>query len=278
MWYHAATKKRDTGRPTRQRGLRRLWPRAASEENMAETQTWQILPTADDVAAEAARRFVALAQQAVAQRGVFTVALAGGTTPKRMYELLAQAPLVDQVPWPQVKFFWSDERFVPLDHPDSNYLAARLALLDHIAIPANTVFPAPVASDTPEHVAASYAATIAQELGEGGVFDLVLLGIGPDGHTASLFPGRPEVDAPSAPDVIAIRESPKPPPSRITFALPLINAAAHVIVLAPGAEKADAVRRCLRPAAGELPPPAGRVRPGAGRLTWLIDEASASQL
>lgn len=244
---------------------------------MAEIQPWQILPTAADVAAEAARRFVALAQQAVAERGVFTVALAGGTTPRLMHELLAQAPLVGQVPWSQVRFFWSDERVVPLDHPESNYLMARLSLLDHLDIPAEGVFPAPVEGATPEEAAAAYAATIAAQVGQAG-FDLVLLGIGPDGHTASLFPGRPEVDAPPAPDVIAIRDSPKPPPSRITFALPLINAAAHVIVLAPGAEKADAVRRCLRPAAGELPPPAGRVRPGAGRLAWLIDEASASQL
>ncbi|MBC8163562.1 MAG: 6-phosphogluconolactonase [Roseiflexaceae bacterium] len=238
----------------------------------------QVLPDAAAVAQEAAQRFVALAQEAVARRGQFSAALAGGSTPKAMYQLLAQPPLREQVPWEHVLLFWSDERFVAPDDAESNFLLAREALLDHIPLPAANAFPVPTIGSSPEAAAMAYAETIAANTGETMVLDLVLLGMGPDGHTASLFPGHPALTILPSLDVIAVHHSPKPPPDRISFTLPLINRAANVLVLATGAEKAEAVRQCLRPAAGEAALPAGLVRPRPGTLTWLVDAAAGAAL
>lgn len=240
----------------------------------------KIVPLADSeaVAHAAAAHVVTLAQTAIAQHGRFSLALAGGSTPKVLYQLLVQPPYRTQIAWDKTVLFWSDERFVAPDDPDSNFLLAREALLDQIEIPAANIFPVPTVGGTPDAAAAAYATTIDALFEEPPRLDLILLGIGPDGHTASLFPGHPEVAAPPQPLVIAVYDSPKPPPTRISFALPLINAAANVLVLATGAEKADAVRRCLQPQPGEMPPPAGMVRPTDGALVWMIDAAAGREL
>lgn len=236
------------------------------------------LPDAAMVAQEAAQRFVALAQATVAQRGSFGVALAGGSTPRAMYQLLAQSPLREQVPWDQVFLLWSDERFVAPDDADSNFLMVREALLDHIPLHAANIYAVPTVGGTPEAAALAYTETIDGFTGGTMRLDLVLLGIGPDGHTASLFPGHAALINPPMPHVTAVYDSPKPPPTRISFTLELINSAANVIVLATGAEKADAVRRCLQPTVGEPQLPAGLVQPTNGELVWLIDAAAGSNI
>ena len=237
-----------------------------------------MLPDAAAVAREAARRFVELAQTVVAQRGSFGVALAGGSTPRAMYQLLAQPPLREQVPWDQVFLLWSDERFVAPDDADSNFLMVRETLLDHIPLHAANIYTVPTVGGTPEAAALAYAETIEGFTSGTMRLDLVLLGIGPDGHTASLFPGHPEVTNPPTPYVMAVYNSPKPPPTRVSFTLDLINGAANVMVLATGSEKAAAVRRCLQPRVGEEQLPAGRVQPTNGELVWLVDAAAGAGL
>jgi 6-phosphogluconolactonase len=235
----------------------------------------QIFQDSAAIAEAAAHQFVALAQRSVETTGRFSVALAGGTTPMAMYALLAQPPFRDQVPWSHLHLFWSDERYVPPDDSESNFRMVREALLDHIAIPAANIYLIPTVGSTVEGTAESYEETIKAFFdGAPPRFDLILLGVGPDGHTASLFPGFPEVVRPSGRLVAAVHNSPKPPPDRITFTLPLINAAMNVMVLANGVEKATAVRNALRPHEGEELLPVALVQPTNGTLLWFVDEAA----
>jgi 6-phosphogluconolactonase len=238
-----------------------------------------ILPDQAALAEEAARRFVALAQAAITARGRFSVALSGGSTPRGLYERLAQLPYHDTIDWNNVHVFWSDERYVPPDDPESSFRMAREALLAHVPIPAANIYPAPTVGGTPEAAASAYAATIRAFFGEGRPrFDLILLGMGPDGHTASLFPGAPELTAPSGDLVVIVRDAPKPPPTRLSCTLTLINAAANVLFLIAGADKAATLREVLR---GPLEParlPVQGVRPEQGELVWLVDTAAAREL
>jgi 6-phosphogluconolactonase len=246
---------------------------------MSEGNELIILPDPAALAAEGARRFAALAREAITARGRFSVALAGGNTPRAMYEQLAQPPFKDAIDWANTHIFWSDERYVPPDDPESNFRMARDALLAHVPIPAAHIYPAPTVGATPEAAAEAYSQTLIALFGvELPRFDLILLGLGPDGHTASLFPGAPELTSPPSGLVIAVHDAPKPPPTRISFTLKLINAAAVVIVLVSGAEKAMVLREVLR---GPLDParlPAQGVRPAQGALVWLVDQAAAKQL
>lgn len=207
-----------------------------------------VLGTAEDVAAAAA------AEIAVAlQTGSRTLVLAGGTTPERCYELLSELPLQ----WGRVAVLFGDERCVPPDDPQSNYLMAKRTLLDRVA-PA-TVYRMP-GELGPEEGAAEYARAIEGLL----PLDVVVLGVGEDGHTASLFPGHPGLRAKGI--AIGIRDSPKPPSERVTLTLPVLQAAKRVLILATGAGKADAVAKAKR---GEVP---------SGMITgarWLIDQAAA---
>lgn len=232
-----------------------------------------IAGTPDDLAREAAARFAEAAHQAILERGRFAVALSGGSTPRRLYSLLAQPPFLQAVDWARVFIFFADERFVPPDHPDSTLLLARETLLDQVPIPTENVFPMLTEGDTPEQCAAAYAETLASFFGAVlPRFDLILLGMGPDGHTASLFPGRP--DSPGA--VAAIHDSPKPPPVRLTLTLKTINRAREVWFLVTGADKAETVRAVLEGAAPALP--AARVLPAEGKLRWLLDREAGALL
>lgn len=236
----------------------------------------KILPDKPALAAEAARRFVLLAQAAVAENGRFTVALSGGSTPRTLHQLLAQPPLRDQVPWQKVFVFWGDERFVPPDDADSSYLMARETLLDHVPIPPQNIHPVPTVDITPETAAQQYTSTLQSLFGESVPrFDLILLGMGPDGHTASLFPGHPEVVKPGDKLVAVVFDSPKPPPTRLTFTYQLLNAAKNVIFLVAGADKAAMVRQVLVGGTAVVPPPASLVQPANGKLTWLLDMSAA---
>jgi 6-phosphogluconolactonase len=238
-----------------------------------------ILPDAAALADEAARRFVALAQAAVDDHGRFTVALSGGSTPRALYERLAQSPLNEAIDWANVHVFWGDERMVPPDDIESSYRMARETLLAQVAIPAANIYPVPTIGGTPEAAASAYEETITAVFGtDAPRFDLILLGIGPDGHTASLFPGQPEVVRPSAALVVAVHNAPKPPPTRVTFTYTLINAAANVLFVVSGADKMAALQAVLRGPVDVARLPAQGVRPKQGALVWLVDAAVAKEL
>jgi 6-phosphogluconolactonase len=222
-----------------------------------------VVPGPTELAEAAARWTADHLQAAVAQRGACYWAMAGGETPRGCYVRLAQPPYRDTLPWRSVFVYWSDERQVPLDDPASNYAMAKAALLDHVPIPRNQVFPL-VGDPTPalRRIPAS----------DGGWprFDIIHLGMGEDGHTASLFPGSPELLETEA-LVAHVRNAPKPPPERLTLTLPVINAARAVLVMVQGASKKDALARVLRrdPAL-----PASLVAPPEGELQFIVDEAA----
>jgi 6-phosphogluconolactonase len=241
----------------------------------------RVLDSAEDLAREAASRFVRLANESVKNNGRFAVALSGGSTPKLLFSLLASDPsLRSQVPWDRTHFFWGDERYVPPDHPDSNYRMANEAMLSKVPVPAANV--RRVRTELPDaHQAADdYEQTLRDFFGLGAGhfprFDLVLLGMGPDGHTASLFP-----------DTEALRERsrwvvanwvPKFGSYRITLTLPVLNNAACVMFLAGGADKAEVLRAVLGNEAGPDKYPAQLVRPVNGKLVWLVNRDAAGRL
>ncbi len=238
-----------------------------------------ILPNPAALADEGARRFVALAQAAVADHGRFTVALSGGSTPRALYERLAQPPLSESVNWAHVHVFWGDERMVLPDDIESSYRMARETLLAHVPIPAANIYPIPTVGGTAEAAASAYQETLMAVFGaEVPRFDLILLGIGPDAHTASLFPGQPEVVRPSDALVVAVHNAPKPPPARVTFTYKLLNGAANGLFLVAGADKATALREVLRGSADVARLPAQGVRLKQGTLVWLVDAAAAKEL
>ena len=226
--------------------------------------------TADDVADAAAFLFVNLAAQAVRDRRAFLVALAGGTTPLSCYRLLSAPPISSRVDWESTQVFFGDERCAPEGHPDRNDESAAAALLNHVPIPSRNIHRVPVAEPD---AAERYESEVRGAFPGAPRFDLVYLGLGPDGHTASLFPGHPSLEEAQR-LVLRIDNSPKPPPSRVTFTLPLLNAARHVALLATGRDKADALARVL---AEDETAPAARVRPAPGMLTILADAAAVSE-
>lgn len=236
---------------------------------------------AEAVSRTAADALVLVARRAVAERGRFTLALAGGSTPRRLYGLLADArePFRGQVPWDRTHVFFGDERHVPPDHPESNYRMARQALLAHVG--AASVHRMRGELPDAAGAAAAYQAELASffEAGEDGPpprLDLVLLGIGADGHTASLFPGSEALEERrrwvAAPFVERLRAH------RITLTLPTLDRARQVLFLASGGQKADALARALAPPPGSAAPPAGRVRPADGEVTWIADRAAAARV
>jgi 6-phosphogluconolactonase len=214
--------------------------------------------------ADAAARWTAeRVQRAVAARGACYLALAGGETPRGCYQRLAQPPFLDTVPWARVFVYWSDERQVPLDDPASNYAMANAALLGRVAIPPGQVFP----------LIGDPTSALQRVPADGAAFprfDVIHLGLGEDGHTASLFPGSPALDEQQA-WVRTIHDAPKPPPDRLTLTLPVLNAARALLFMVQGAGKRDALARVLRrdPAL-----PASQVLPKDGELQFIVDKAA----
>ena len=234
-----------------------------------------VLPGPEAVAQEAARRFVELAQQAVASRGRFSVALSGGSTPGALYRLLAEEPHRAQVPWRHVHLFWGDERCVPPEHPESNYRLARETLIAHAPVAAENVHRIRGELE-PEAAARAYDCELQDFFcGPRPRFDLVLLGLGSDGHTASLFPGSPALDEKERLAVAATAHYADRPARRVTLTLPAINTARQVLFLVTGSAKAGIVQAVLEGAEARLP--ARLVRPTAGQLTWLLDDAAAGR-
>lgn len=234
------------------------------------------------LARDAAEELARCAEEAVRERGRFTLALAGGSTPKRLYELLADrdAPFRERIDWSSVHFFWGDERHVPPDHSDSNYRMAREALLDAVPVPPGNVHRIRAELPGAVQAAAEYEAELRRSFalvpGEVPRFDLVLLGLGADGHTASLFPGSEALHERER--LVAAPWIAKLQAFRITLTPPVIERAAEVLFLVSGEDKAPALHAVL---AGERDPdrlPAQLARPRDGRLLWLVDRTAASRL
>ena len=240
-----------------------------------------VQPSLEAVSREAAARFERLSDQSIASTGHFSVALSGGSTPLALYRLLAEPPFREAIAWSRVHLFWGDERFVPPDHPDSNYGAALEALVSRVPLPTENVHSIPAEATEPEAAAAQYEDTLrrffATPKGEVPRFDLVLLGLGPDGHTASLFPGLPALDENS--HLVVATYVPKLAAWRITLTPPVLRSARHVMFLVAGPDKAAVLRDVLEGPHDPHRLPAQLVRPEDGDdLTWLVDEAAASLL
>jgi 6-phosphogluconolactonase len=244
----------------------------------------QIFDDAEALAAHAADFILAAAREAIEARGRFTIALAGGQTPKRTYELLAEPGRAGQMDWARTFVFFGDERIGDSAGPDSNAGMARRALLDHVPIPPGNVFPMPTDGATDEDAAAEqYIQTLSEFFGvpPRGLpprFDLILLGLGDDGHTASLFPGAASLAVTDAWVVSTPPGTLPPPVDRLTFTFPLINAARKAAFLVAGDNKAGIVREVLAGERGREAHPSEGVQPSDGTVTWLLDRAAAAGL
>jgi len=230
-----------------------------------------VVDKAESLAESLAARFEQEARHAVAARSRFTVALPGGSVATSFFPRLARVPL----DWSKVDFFWGDERAVPPDHPDSNYAVARLLWLDPAGVPAASVHR--MKAELPD--LAQAAANCERELvgvsGSPPRLDLVLLGVGPDGHVCSLFAGHP-VLAVRDRAVAIIEDSPKPPPRRLTLTLPVVAGAELVVVVALGRAKAEIMREAIEDPSSPLP--VAMVARQARRATFLLDAEAASLL
>jgi len=239
----------------------------------------RICVTPQELFQVAADEVAKVAQKAVIARGRFTIALSGGSTPRGLFILLASA--AREFPWPQTFCFWSDERHVPPDHSDSNYRMANEALLSKVPVPPGNVYRILAENPDAKAAARSYEQTLKSFFHSDAAdalpsFDLILLGIGPDGHTASLFPGTVALHERSG--LVVANHVQKLDTDRITFTYPLLNAARYVMFLVSGLDKAPALREILEGNGTADTYPAKGVQPARGRLLWLVDRAAASQL
>ncbi|WP_320042693.1 6-phosphogluconolactonase [uncultured Desulfobacter sp.] len=232
----------------------------------------------DKLSSALAAYVVRQAADAVARRGRFCVALSGGS----LMDIIGP-PLVTlggAIDWSAWHIFWADERWVPKESPDSNYNLANQRLFTHVGIPAGQIYAADDAL-APEATAQTYEDAMRNvlepESGPWPRFDLILLGIGPDGHTASLFPDHPALHETQR-WVLPVTDAPKPPPIRITITLPVINNARSVLFVAAGDKKAKILSRVLNPNGKRRSLPSQRVKPSDGELSWFIDRAAAAGL
>lgn len=236
----------------------------------------RVFPDQEALAEAAARMWREAAEGAVAERGKFQVVLSGGSTPRALYRLLAQPPW-HSLPWTETEIFWGDERHVPPYDAASNQRLAREALLDRAPIPAANIHPMPTAS-APESDAAAYEAQLRQVFSgcEWPAFDLAWLGLGEDGHTASLFPGDAATKEKTRWATAA--HAPAGISDRITLTAPALNAARQVVFLVSGAAKADILREVLQGRLSALDAPAKLIKPVSGRLCFLADRDAAGAL
>ena len=237
------------------------------------------LTTPQELFAAAAEEVVRAANEAVSQRGRLTIALAGGSTPKSLYNLLATNART-ALPWDRMFFFWGDERHVPPTDPDSNYRMADETMLSKIPVAAANVFRMKTENPDAAAVAEDYEQTLRKffqvEPGQVPTFDLILLGMGPDGHTASLFPHTAALQEKSR--LVLANWVEKMKTYRITLTLPVLNAGGCVIFLVSGTDKATALHAVLEEDVPGEQYPAKLVRPRQGKLIWLVDRAAASTL
>ena len=242
--------------------------------------TVNIYATRDEVSAALSAHISLLAAKASAERGRFCVALSGGSLMDLITTALSSEPFRGKVDWSSWHVFWADERWVPWSSPESNYGSAKDRFLSRVSIPSEQIH-AVDTSLTPSETAQHYESLIESVLKAGGGqvprFDLVLLGLGEDGHTASLFPGHPALMESSC-LVVPVQDAPKPPPLRITMTLPLINSARNVAFVATGPDKANILSKVLKRSVEQVEVPAGRVNPCDGTLEWFIDRAAAADV
>ena len=238
----------------------------------------RILTTPQELFAAAAEEVVHAANQAVTERGRFTIALSGGSTPKNLFNLLA-TNAKSSLPWDRTFFFWGDERHVGPTDPDSNYRMADEAMLSKVPVPAGNVFRIPAENPDAAAAAQAYEQTLRKFFQmETGIpkFDLILLGMGPDGHTASLFPGTAALQEKSR--LVVANWVDKLKTHRLSFTLPMLNAAREVAFLVSGVDKAPVLKIVLEDDAPGEQYPSKLVRPTDGKLIWLVDRAAASSL
>jgi 6-phosphogluconolactonase len=237
-----------------------------------------VFKDAGELALGAARNIQSIIRQTLSEQDRFSLVLSGGSTPRAIYTLLGQPPLLDHVTWSRVHFFWGDERCVPPDHAYSNYLMAYETLLSHLPLPSQNIHRIQ-GEILPGEAAGAYEQELAEFFGHKDRLphlDLVMLGMGEDGHTASLFPGSPALDETER-WIVAVEHTQPPTPlvSRISMTLPLLNAARRVALIVSGSNKAGLVRRAISGEKGPSLLPVQRVAPEDGELTWLLDEAAA---
>lgn len=236
------------------------------------TRFIEVLPDKASLIARTQEIVIDKIKAAIDRQNRASIALAGGGTPKPLYESLATQDL----PWDKIHIFWGDERYVPADRPDSNQLMARQAWLDKVTIPSNNVHPMPTDGNSPEEDAATHEREIKEFFGVSSgfpSFDLILLGMGDDGHTASLFPHTPILQ--ETEKAIAVGQKSGQP--RLSFTAPLINRADCVLFLVAGANKTDALEHILNEEGDDMKYPARLIQP-QGELWWLIDESAGKTL
>ena len=214
----------------------------------------------------AATEIVQLEEHSIKERGKFSLVLSGGETPKTLYKLLA-TKYRDKIDWQHVHLYWGDERYVPHDDPASNYRMAYETLISKIDIPKENTHPIPTDFENPQDAANAYASVVKNAM----PFDLILLGLGDDGHIASLFPGPGGGDAGRHAELVIVTHSPKPPATRISLTMRVINESRNVFFLVSGKEKKEAFDRVMK---GDLSLPASHVQ--AKQTTWFVDNLSAT--
>lgn len=240
--------------------------------------TVSIYPDLTTLSHEAALFIVRAAQESIVTHGRFIIALSGGGTPKQTYTLLGREPYRDQIDWALVEVFWSDERCVPAESEDSSYRMAMEAFLSNVPIPASQIHRVPADAADRDAASLAYTREMQSVFGTDSVpaFDLIQLGMGPEAHTASLFPHQSSLHERER--LVMPVTVPKPPPPRLTFTPVLLNAATRVLFLVTGRDKAEAIQAVLE---GDYQPdeyPAQVVRPPKGFVTWMLDDAAASRL
>lgn len=236
----------------------------------------RVFKDSNELSAAAADLFVQAAKEAIADKGTFTVALTGGSSPIKLHQLLATPAYSEAIDWANVYVFWGDERWVPMDDERSNAKMAFETLLNFVPIPSAQINPMYSADNSPEEYAAIYEQTIRNQVDRDGVFDLILLGMGDDGHTASLFPGTAVLKEENK-WVAAYYLEPQQM-HRITLTAPLINRAKKLVVMTFGEKKTHALHEVLE---GEHNPelyPSQLLKPVNGELLFMVDEIAASQL
>lgn len=239
------------------------------------TMNTRIFEDGDALSRAALDELLRIMSDAVRERGRFAIALAGGHTPAKLYQMWAQAGKgAMRTPWERVHLFWGDERYVPHDDPASNYRMARESLIAHVPIPKENVHPMPTDAPQPEKAAEAYEAELRRFFGAGApAFDLQLLGLGVEGHTASLFPGSQALEEKER--WVAAVEAPAKPPQRLTLTLPVLNQGRNSFFLVVGEDK----RKIMAALRGEASPdpspyPAGKIQP-SGPVVWFLDKAAA---
>lgn len=237
----------------------------------------RVLPDPDEAAGATALEIFHAAGDSISNRGVFRIALSGGTTPVRLFRKLAEPPFRDRPEWARTQFFFVDERCVPPDHERSNYRLAKEKLFEPLGIPDERVFRMH-GEEEPHAAAREYQTLLEREAGGGEAIprlDFALLGLGADGHTASLFPGTPALEERRR--WVVENSVPKLREWRLTLTLPVLNAGRRVVFLVVGEEKRKAVAAVLQAEGGNANLPASLVRPDRGSLIWIVDEAAAAE-